>query len=273
MDVIGTIEMLDHPVDFAAIRVCPDGTNSTVHDAVQAENLLSVYVNDILTMQLGCSVTNLAELVVGRMFTEGLISSADEVDCLSICEQSLRADIYLSDRTADLSRKAVQSVPTCCTMNRTVNEYFAQDDELVAVKPLELDAEWVFRMTRVFLQDKTGHARTRGVHSAYLSTKNEMLCMREDIGRHNALDKVIGWALMNEVDLSRCMLFTSGRIPTDMAVKAIRSGIPILATKTVATDKAVELARNYCLTLICEATPQSFDILNDGMKRGWLSSS
>jgi FdhD protein len=70
---------------------------------------------------------------------------------------------------------------------------------------------------------------------------------------------------MNDVDLSGCMLFTSGRIPTDMAVKAIRAGIPILATKTVATDKAVELARTYRLTLICEATPLSFDILNDGM--------
>ena len=78
MDVIGTIEMFDHPVDFTAIRVCSDGTISTAHDAVQAENLLSVYVNDILTMQLGCSVTNLAELVIGRLFTEGLISSADE---------------------------------------------------------------------------------------------------------------------------------------------------------------------------------------------------
>lgn len=265
MDVIGTIEMQDHPVDYPAVRMRADSTTSTVHDAVQAENLLSVYVNDILVMQLGCSVTNLAELVVGRLFTEGFISSVDDVDCLSVCEQSLRADVYLYDRTVDLSRVAVQSVPTCCTMNMTLAESPDQGANLEPVKPLALDAEWVFRMTRIFLEDKTGHARTRGVHSAYLSTKREVLCMREDIGRHNALDKAIGWALIDGVDLSECMLFTSGRIPTDMAEKAIRAGIPILATKTVATDKAVELARKYRLTLICEATPHSFDVLNDGM--------
>lgn len=265
MDVIGTIEVQDHPVDYTAVRVCANGETATVHDAVQAETLLSVFVNDILTMQLGCSVTNLAELVVGRLFTEGLIHSVDDIDCLSVCEQSLRADVYLHDRTADLSRQAVQAVPTCCTMNKTLNDYFAQDLELEPVKPLALDTEWVFRMTRIFLEDKTGHARTRGVHSAYLSTNREVLCLREDIGRHNALDKAIGWALMEGVNLSECMLFTSGRIPTDMAEKAIRAGIPVLATKTVATDKAVELARKHRLTLICEATPQSFDILNDGM--------
>lgn len=263
MEVIGTIEVKDNPVDFSAVRMCADGTKSTVQDAVQAENLLSVYVNDILTMQLGCSVTNLAELIVGRLFTEGLISSVDEIDCLSVCEQSLRGDVLLHDRTADLSQKVVQAVPTCCTMNKTLNGYFSQEIELTPVKPLALDADWVFRMARIFLEDRTGHARTRGVHSAYLSTISEVLCLREDIGRHNALDKVIGWALMEKADLSECMLFTSGRIPTDMAVKAIRAGIPILATKTVATDKAVELARKYRLTLICEATPHSFDILND----------
>jgi len=152
-------------------------------------------------------------------------------------------------------------------MNKTLNGFFAQDFALEPVEPISFDPAWVFHMARVFAQDKTGHARTRGVHSAYLATSREVLCMREDIGRHNAFDKAIGWALMGEIDLGECMVFTSGRIPTDMAVKAIRAGIPILATKTVATDKAVDLARRYHLTLISEATPDAFDILNDGLLR------
>ena len=261
MDIIGTVEMQDIPVDCTARRVHVDGSHTVVHNAVQEEKLLSVYVNDILTMQLGCSVTGLSELVVGRLFTEGLISGPGEIDCLSVCEQSLRADVYLNDREADLSRQAIHAIPTCCTMNRTLNDWFAQDLELEPVKPIPYDPAWIFHMANVFAQDKTGHARTRGVHSAYLATPHEVLCMREDIGRHNAFDKVIGWALIGGIDLGACMVFTSGRIPTDMAVKAVRAGIPILATKTVATDKAVELARRYDLTLICEATPESFDIM------------
>lgn len=266
MDVIGTIETQDKPLDCTVLRICADRSRQLVHDAVQEEKLLSVYVNDILTMQLGCSVTGLAELVVGRLFTEGLIESADEIDCLSVCEQALRADVYLHSRNVNLSQRLPEVVPTCCTTNKVLDARFVRETKLSPVSPRPFDSAWIFHMARVFAQDKTGHARTRGVHSAYLATPFEVLCMREDIGRHNAFDKVIGWALLGGIDLSECMVFTSGRIPTDMAVKAIRAGIPILATKTVATDKAIELARSNHLTLISEATPESFDVLNDGTR-------
>ena len=129
--------------------------------------------------------------------------------------------------------------------------------------PVEWKPEAVFRIADEFALDKTVHARTRGAHSAFLcDLDGRILCMREDIGRHNAFDKVVGWALLNGVDLAKCMLYTSGRVPSDMASKAIRAGIPILVSKSVATDQGVALARAYGLTLICEAKPMQFDLVN-----------
>ena len=75
----------------------------------------------------------------------------------------------------------------------------------------------------------------------------------EDIGRHNALDKVIGYALRHNIDLHQCMIYSSGRIPTDMTMKAIQAGIPVLSSKASPTSEAIELAREYHLTLICAA--------------------
>lgn len=263
MQVIGTIDIADKPALLPAVHVSASGTVRQMENPVQEESLLDVYVNDILTMRLGCSANHLVELVVGRLFTEGLIHGIDEIEAISICEFSMRADVVLKDRRADLSRKASDIVPTCCTQNRTLNDFFGTGEALMPVEPITWNTDWVLRMAREFAKDKTAHARTRGVHSAYLATPNATLCIREDIGRHNAFDKAIGWALMNDVDLSQCMLFTSGRVPTDMVTKAIRARIPLLVSKAVATDKTVRIAQEYSLALVCSAKPDGFDVMND----------
>ena len=90
----------------------------------------------------------------------------------------------------------------------------------------------------------------------------KILYLCEDIGRHNALDKVLGRALIDGVDLTQCVLFSSGRIPDDMMEKVIRARVPLLASNAVPTDRAVELARRYHVTLICTARPDGMDIFS-----------
>lgn len=263
MKVIGTIEVKDSPVEVTSVRVKRGGGTAAEMDAVQTEGLLSVYVNDTLTMRLGCSAGDLVELVVGRLFTEGFIESVDEIDAISVCERSLRADVILADRSVSPHRDVVEVTPTCCTNNVVVSRLFSRNMDLQPVTPIRWDSAQIFRICDEFGMDRTIHARTHGAHSAYLCSRTRTLCVREDIGRHNAFDKVIGWALMNGVDLSQCIVYTSGRVPTDMVVKAIRAGIPILVSKAVATDKTVEFARSYNLTLICEGTAESFLVMNN----------
>ena len=263
MKIIGTVETFDVPVGVCARRVFAGGGAVRFETPVQAECLLEVYVNDEPAMRLTCSASMLAELAVGRLFTEGLIASADEVEALSVCEHSMRADVYLADRARALAPAKAEAVPTCCTGNRTLVDW-AGAAGLAPLAPVPWDEAAVFSLARVFAEDRTSHAKTRGSHSAMLSTLDgEVLVTGEDIGRHNAFDKCIGWALINGVDLGACMLFTSGRVPTDMATKAVRARIPILISKAVATDRTAELARQYGLTLICSAQPASFDVLND----------
>ena len=114
------------------------------------------------------------------------------------------------------------------------------------------------------------HKETGSTHSAFLLTRNQenewdIRFEAEDIGRHNAIDKVVGYALLNGIPLTEAALFTSGRVPVDVAVKVIRAGIPILISKEKPTAEAVALAGQYNLTLICKARKDSFEIYHDAL--------
>lgn len=262
MDVIATINTIDVPVAARVATYRSDGSRSVRTASVQSERTLQVVVNDRPVMRLGCSEGSLVELVVGRLFTEGLIDGLDDIDCLSVCDKALRADVYLMDRSRTFAAASVDEVPTCCTMNRVLATR-PGTRELRPIEPRAWDPAWIFAMARAFAGDSPQHRRTRGTHSCYVAREGEVLFSCEDIGRHNALDKAIGRLLVEGIDAGECMLFTSGRVPTDMAVKAIRAGVPLLASKAAVTDRAVELARAWGLTLVGAATPESFDVLCD----------
>lgn len=131
------------------------------------------------------------------------------------------------------------------------------------VQPISWEPSWVFALARTFADDSPMHRATSGAHSCYLGVGDQLLYCCEDLGRHNAFDKVIGCALMDGVDLRQAIVFSSGRLPVDMVLKAIRSGIPVVATKATPTDMTIDLAKRYDLTLICQARPDSMKIYNN----------
>jgi len=234
-------DVVDRPVECAAIRYTRSGEIFAANDAVQQESVLHIDLNGQPVMSIVCSKGDLTDLVIGRLYTDGMISAAADITRLSVDGDSLRAEVRTgAAHQGDQTRR---------------------ESRAERIEPIVWTPEWILRMAEVFAEDKTSHARTHGMHSAYLAIPDAVLCMREDIGRHNAFDKVVGWALSHDVDLSHCMLFTSGRVPTDMVTKALHARIPLLVSKAVATDKAVEIAQRSGLALICNASPDAFDVM------------
>ncbi|MDD6767809.1 MAG: formate dehydrogenase accessory sulfurtransferase FdhD [Coriobacteriaceae bacterium] len=252
-------ELLKH-----SVRLCtPAEPDVVAFEEVQVEHSMEVFVNEIPTFTIVCSPDRLPELVLGRLCTQGIVRDAEEVESIYICQHATRARVFLRDRQAQLQRRHVEAVPSCCTGNRTLNSYFEADEPPAKVVPIPWDRRWIFSLARSFALDTPLHRRTMGTHSCYLAIGEQILYCCEDLGRHNAFDKVVGEALLDEVDLSQAIVYTSGRIPVDMVMKAIRARIPILVTKAVPTDATIELAREFDLTLICQARPDSFKVFND----------
>lgn len=233
--------------------IARDGQFYEKEDPVLTEHLLDIYINEHLTMKLTCIPEYLCELVLGRLLTEGIIKDSAEIKSIYICESGRRAKVILNREAILTPTPYTELTPTCCTGNHILNDYFLSHQKIRPVTPISWKTDWIFSLADRFADGMPLHGQTFATHSCFLAQGNTLLFQCEDIGRHNALDKVIGYALRNHIDLTQCIIYSSGRIPTDMAVKAIRAGIPILASKASPTQEAVQLAKQFHLTLVCAA--------------------
>ena len=226
-------------------------------DDLVAEHTMEIYLNDTPAYEVVCSPTDRPELVLGRLLSDGVIQGTDEVELLYLCENGLRAKVYLPNWEPATNQPAVEQVSTCCTGNRTIADLFRNQTPPRHLRPIAYEQRWIFRLAEAMKEDMPLYAATHGTHSCLLMHKGEILRRAEDIGRHNALDKVLGWALMQGIPLEECIVYTSGRIPVDMVMKVIRAGVPVLASKAMPTRESVLLAEEFGLSLIGAARKDS----------------
>ena len=245
------------------ISVDKDGNTSNRECRIVKEHFLELLVNERLVMKLVCTPSNLVELVVGRLISEGYIESTEDVEYIYICESGKHVRVFLKEPVTEKLKltQAVEETATCCTDNKVFwNNSNLKKNRLEKVK---WNSEWIFGLANEFASGSRIHKATQGTHSCYLGVKGEILFAAEDIGRHNAMDKVIGYAAMQGLQREECILYTTGRVPTDMIKKVVMSQIPVLVTKAVPTDAAVEMARACNLTLICKAWPDRYEIFHE----------
>lgn len=251
MQIIEMYHNLEQSADLRGHQIVRGGSCEHLDQSIIVEHLMDVYINEILVMKLVCTPQNLADLVLGRMLSEGMIQDVSEVECIYICEYGRRAKVMLS-RQQEIPHDTsyVETSLTCCTGNRLLSDYFVAYQDAQSLKPIPWKTEWVWTMLERFKKDTPLHQQTGSTHSSFLMLDGKIMFQCEDIGRHNALDKAIGYALRNGIDLGQCAVYTTGRMPTDMVIKVIRAGIPVLISKEAPTQEAVELAARYQLTLI-----------------------
>ena len=229
---------------FANLRLS-DGTEA----CVPVEHAATLYVNEQPAFRVVCTPALLPQLALGRLLTEGWIPSVDEVAQIAVCAEGAKIQVYLRHPLRTRSAPA-QEVSSCCTDNTALGSPV----ELQPLRPvprLTLPPAWVDTLTAAMSAGLPGYRATRAVHSCFVLHNGRILISCEDLGRHNALDKAVGCALLAGVPLAECVLYTSGRVPLDMVRKAIRAGVPVLLSKSMPTVQSAELAAEYGLQLVC----------------------
>lgn len=260
--------------DALILRIRGDSVEELV-DVVASETTLTVDVNGTEVARLLCSPSDETALAVGFLFTEGLLSERTTLLAMDHdrSEGVVRVSIAgLADNWTDLlSRKTYASgcgrgVTFADPVERGWEEARRQT-ALVSISQL------TDRLRE--LRERSGlYLKTGGVHAAALTDGQTILLFAEDIGRHNAVDKVIGKAFLGGIPLEDKILVSSGRVSSEIMSKAIRAGIPMLVSRAAPTCRSVSAAEDAGVTLIGFARGERMNIYSHPWRvalPGWKS--
>ena len=238
------IPAVDLLQEIEITRVGPNGSQTEI-DVVVPEYALHLSVNGQALATLMCLPEALHELVVGFLVSEGLVRRLEDIEAIEISQANGEAAVTLN-RNSDLPLQLYgrRTINTGCDspplFPRTLDSLRSR--ALPAGPPIRVAS--LSQAMQQLHHRSTLFEKTGGVHSAALCRDCEILFFREDVGRHNAVDKVAGEAVLNGVIRSECALLCSGRISTDLITKAAIHGIPIVASRSAPTGRAVEIARS-----------------------------
>ncbi len=134
--------------------------------------------------------------------------------------------------------------------------------EDVALPKAELRTSWLYRLTHAINLTPSLYLEAGAIHGCVLCAADRPLVYMEDVGRHNAVDKIAGWMFVNKVDPADKIFYTTGRLTSEMVIKTVRMGIPVLVSRSGFTASGVDLARKTGLTLIGRARGKRFVALS-----------
>ncbi len=226
-------------------------------DYVAEEKPMHLFINNLHHVTVLCTPTLLKELAVGYLLSEGVLRSVDEVDEIRLlkggkCKVQLRRGVDAEKRIM-VSQPFTRLVLSACgspdywPLSKLIDRLSLQK----LPKDVKIKAEVISEAVRRLNTLAETFRKTGGVHIAALySFEGELLTFAEDVGRHNAVDKVIGVYAMKRSGFSRCFLSSSGRLTGDIVLKAARMGIPVVASLAAAVDSGIEVAKRTGLTLI-----------------------
>lgn len=240
---------MDDTRHIDAFRISAEGRVPR-DEVVVREVPFTIIVNGRELATLLCTPSGLENLATGFLLSEGVISSRNEIAGTSLNETGwyVRFDVK-ADAVPD-----TLSSPRLITSGCAAAVTFYREADALGTTPLDSDlrvpSSAILDLMKGFQQKSSLFRETGGVHSCAIADQERIEIFAEDIGRHNAVDKVFGECLLKDITTRDKILLTSGRMSSDILIKAAKRQVPLIVSPSAPTDLAVGLARKLSVTMV-----------------------
>ncbi|MCF7919317.1 MAG: formate dehydrogenase accessory sulfurtransferase FdhD [Candidatus Cloacimonetes bacterium] len=239
------------------IKRYKNGIFEMLTDVVIREISFTIYINGQRLTAMACLPENLTALALGFLLSEGLVLHMKEIISSTFSQEDYSINFELQIPSARLSNFFQTGEKTSgCGSSLTS----ALTGSREAFPPFKIDLDSVLQLMQQFQHNSVLFQQTGGVHSAGLVHNEEIVFFADDIGRHNAVDKVAGMALQKEKNLNEHYLLCSGRISSEIVKKCVRLGIPLIVSQSAATSEAIHLGWKYKVYIIGFTRGKRFNI-------------
>lgn len=235
-----------------------DHEGQPVTTRVVTEKPLTLYLNrqEVVTMMTIGDYPDL--LAVGYLLNQNMLSADDEITAVDY-DDELDVVVVRTKRETNYEEKLQKKVRTSgCAQGTVFGDIMDGVDSIRLNPDARLHTSWLYALTKTINTAPSLYLEAGAIHGCVLCCEDQPLAYMEDVGRHNAVDKIAGWMFMNKIPAHDKMFYTTGRLTSEMVIKTAMMGIPILVSRSGFTAWGVELARTIGLTLIGRARGKRF---------------
>jgi FdhD protein len=237
-----------------------DHTGAPTETSVVVERALTIFLNaqEIVTAM---TINDYPEyLALGYLLNQNMLRPDDVVTGVDYDEE-LAVVVVRTERATNFEQKLRKKVQTSGCAQGTVFGDLMEVIDNARLPNAELRTSWLYALTNRINTTPSLYLEAGAIHGCVLAHQDRPLVYLEDVGRHNAVDKIAGWMFRHRVEAADKIFYTTGRLTSEMVIKTVRMGIPILVSRSGFTAWGVELARKANLTLIGRARGKRFVVL------------
>ena len=250
---------------FSVLRFTGEDRNS-FEEVVITEFPVTIILNDEELVTLLCSPKNLRYMAIGFLSSEGFLSSKDEIKRITVDHQRGVVRVQtVEDKRLGQDVLFKRLITSGC--GRGAAFYSTSDTASQRVESqMKISANDVFALVNEFQHASKVYLATHGVHSAALCDSKGILVFGEDVGRHNAIDKIFGRCLLEDIPTKERLVITSGRVSSEIIHKVARRSVPIIASISVPTNLGIKAADSLDVTLIGLVRPKRMSVYTNAWR-------